>query len=87
MTVANSFDPGELPTVGHDHPKEPEISRVLVEIQYDPGDVYDGGSVARTVGADFAMAAAAVGIMLPMLMFMMFMQRHMVRGLAFGAVA
>lgn len=31
-------------------------------------------------------AAAAVGIMLPMLVFMMFMQRHMVRGLAFGAV-
>lgn len=31
-------------------------------------------------------AAAAVGIMLPMLVFVMFMQRHMVRGLAFGAV-
>jgi multiple sugar transport system permease protein len=31
-------------------------------------------------------AAAAVGIMLPMLVFMMYMQRHMLRGLAFGAV-
>ena len=31
-------------------------------------------------------AAAAVGIMLPMVVFMMFMQRHLVRGLAFGAV-
>lgn len=31
-------------------------------------------------------AAAAVGIMLPIVVFMMFMQRHIVRGLAFGAV-
>jgi multiple sugar transport system permease protein len=31
-------------------------------------------------------AAAAVGIMLPMVIFMIFMQRHLVRGLAFGAV-
>ncbi len=31
-------------------------------------------------------AAAAVGIMLPILVFMMLLQRHLVRGLAFGAV-
>ena len=31
-------------------------------------------------------AAAAVGIMLPIVVFMMFLQRHLVRGLAFGAV-
>ena len=31
-------------------------------------------------------AAAAVGIVLPMVVFMMFMQQHMVWGLALGAV-
>lgn len=31
-------------------------------------------------------AAAAVGIMLPIVVFMMFLQRHLVRGLAMGAV-
>ncbi len=31
-------------------------------------------------------AAAAIGIMLPIVLFMMFLQRHLVRGLAFGAV-
>ncbi len=31
-------------------------------------------------------AAAAVGIMLPILLFMLAMQRHLVRGIAFGAV-
>jgi multiple sugar transport system permease protein len=31
-------------------------------------------------------AAAAIGIMLPIVAFMMFLQRHLVRGLAFGAV-
>ena len=31
-------------------------------------------------------AAAAVGIMLPIVLFMMALQRHLVRGLAFGAV-
>jgi multiple sugar transport system permease protein len=31
-------------------------------------------------------AAAAVGIMLPILVFMMFLQRHLVRGLSMGAV-
>jgi multiple sugar transport system permease protein len=31
-------------------------------------------------------AAAAIGIMLPIILFMMLLQRHLVRGLAFGAV-
>ena len=31
-------------------------------------------------------AAAAIGIMIPIMLFMMFMQRHLVRGLALGAV-
>jgi multiple sugar transport system permease protein len=31
-------------------------------------------------------AAAAIGIMLPIVAFMMFLQRHLVRGIAFGAV-
>jgi multiple sugar transport system permease protein len=31
-------------------------------------------------------AAAAIGIMLPIVAFMMFLQRHLVRGLALGAV-
>jgi multiple sugar transport system permease protein len=31
-------------------------------------------------------AAAAIGIMLPIVLFMMALQRHLVRGLAFGAV-
>jgi multiple sugar transport system permease protein len=31
-------------------------------------------------------AAAAIGIMLPIVAFMMFLQRHRVRGIAFGAV-
>ena len=31
-------------------------------------------------------AAAAVGIMLPIVVFMMFLQRHLVRGLSMGAV-
>lgn len=31
-------------------------------------------------------AAAAIGIMLPIVLFMMFLQRHLVRGLAMGAV-
>ncbi|MCB9943904.1 MAG: carbohydrate ABC transporter permease [Geminicoccaceae bacterium] len=31
-------------------------------------------------------AAAAIGIMLPIVAFMMFLQKHLVRGLAFGAV-
>ena len=31
-------------------------------------------------------AAAAIGIMLPIVLFMMLLQRHLVRGIAFGAV-
>jgi len=31
-------------------------------------------------------AAAAIGIMLPVIIFMVFMQRHLIRGLTFGAV-
>ncbi len=31
-------------------------------------------------------AAAAIGIMLPIVVFMSFMQRHLVRGIAIGAV-
>ncbi len=70
----------------------PGLQRVPVEPGADRAGDQDaaGGALAEYGAEDInywtLSAAAAVGIMLPIVVFMMFLQRHLVRGLAFGAV-